>query len=152
MRGVLGVVLGGRAKEVRVFAGDVVKNKKPAPDIYLLAAKELDLAPPECVVIEDTEIGCRAAKHARMNCVVTFNGRVFYACPSRPAALPLTPGWRAATRSTRTSSTPRQTPCSKPLARLVRSSQAVAAGGRLTLLRACVRACLARRPGELCAG
>jgi beta-phosphoglucomutase-like phosphatase (HAD superfamily) len=81
VQGVLNVVLGGRAKEVRIFAGDVVRNKKPAPDVYLLAAKELEVLRQECVVIEDTEIGCRAAKSAGMKCVVTFNGCV----PARPS-------------------------------------------------------------------
>ncbi|KAK3262824.1 hypothetical protein CYMTET_28344 [Cymbomonas tetramitiformis] len=33
------------AKVMRVFAGDVVPKKKPAPDIYLLAAKELGVDP-----------------------------------------------------------------------------------------------------------
>jgi beta-phosphoglucomutase-like phosphatase (HAD superfamily) len=56
---------------MRVFAGDVVPKKKPAPDIYLLAAKELDVNPARCVVIEDSHIGLRAAKAAGMRCVVT---------------------------------------------------------------------------------
>jgi beta-phosphoglucomutase-like phosphatase (HAD superfamily) len=33
------------AQVVRVFAGDVVPKKKPAPDIYLLAAQTLSLDP-----------------------------------------------------------------------------------------------------------
>lgn len=38
--------LGGeRASKIRIFAGDVVEKKKPAPDIYLLAAKDLNLTP-----------------------------------------------------------------------------------------------------------
>ncbi len=36
------VMLGDRvAQRMRVFAGDMVPKKKPAPDIYLLAAKVL---------------------------------------------------------------------------------------------------------------
>ena len=88
VQGVLKVVLGDRAKEVRIFAGDVVKNKKPAPDVYLLAARELGVMNSECVVIEDTEIGCTAAKSARMLCVVTYNGCVQ---PARRAACAAAP-------------------------------------------------------------
>ena len=36
------------AAQMRVFAGDVVPKKKPAPDIYLLAAKELGVNPRMC--------------------------------------------------------------------------------------------------------
>eukprot|EP00879_Flechtneria_rotunda_P018734 GHRR01019661.1.p1 GENE.GHRR01019661.1~~GHRR01019661.1.p1 ORF type:complete len:183 (-),score=34.88 GHRR01019661.1:7-555(-) len=44
------VLLGGEiASVMRVFAGDIVPKKKPAPDIYLLAAKELGLNPARCV-------------------------------------------------------------------------------------------------------
>lgn len=62
------------AKVMRVFAGDVVPKKKPAPDIYLLAAKELGVDPSRCVVIEDSHIGSQAAKAAGMKCVVTVSG------------------------------------------------------------------------------
>ena len=36
------------AAKMRVYAGDVVPKKKPAPDIYLLAAKELGVDPRMC--------------------------------------------------------------------------------------------------------
>lgn len=54
-----------------VFAGDVVKKKKPSPDIYLLAAKELGVDPARCVVIEDSEIGLAAGRAAGMRVIVT---------------------------------------------------------------------------------
>lgn len=54
-----------------IFAGDIVQKKKPAPDVYLLAAKELGVDPSRCWVVEDSEIGCKAAKAAGMKCVVT---------------------------------------------------------------------------------
>ena len=41
------------------LAGDDVAVKKPDPSIYLLAAKRLGLEPTECVVIEDSAIGCK---------------------------------------------------------------------------------------------
>lgn len=59
------------ASHMRVFAGDMVPKKKPAPDIYLLAAQELDVDPARCVVIEDSKIGVAAGKAAGMRVVVT---------------------------------------------------------------------------------
>ena len=60
-----------RADRIPVYAGDIVANKKPAPDVYLLAAKELSLNPADCMVIEDSTIGLAAAKAAGMTCIVT---------------------------------------------------------------------------------
>jgi beta-phosphoglucomutase-like phosphatase (HAD superfamily) len=57
-----------------VLAGDVVKAKKPAPDIYLLAAERLGVAPSDCVVVEDSNNGLEAAVSAGMKCVVTVSG------------------------------------------------------------------------------
>lgn len=59
------------ASRMRVFAGDIVPKKKPAPDIYNLAAKELGLDPRKVAVVEDSRIGHLAAKAAGMVCVVT---------------------------------------------------------------------------------
>jgi HAD superfamily hydrolase (TIGR01509 family) len=59
------------AAEMRVFAGDVVARKKPAPDIYLLAARELGVDPARCVVVEDSRIGVAAGAAAGMRVVVT---------------------------------------------------------------------------------
>ncbi|MCW3115792.1 MAG: glycoprotease/HAD-superfamily hydrolase like protein [Segetibacter sp.] len=52
-----------------IVTGDEVSNGKPAPDIFLLAAKRLGLSPEECMVIEDGPIGVAAAKSANMKCV-----------------------------------------------------------------------------------
>jgi HAD superfamily hydrolase (TIGR01509 family) len=62
------------ARFALVLAGDVVKAKKPAPDIYLLAAERLGVRPTECVVIEDSNNGVEAAAAAAMKCVVTASG------------------------------------------------------------------------------
>jgi len=51
-----------------VSAEDVAK-KKPAPDIFLAAARKLNMAPAECAVIEDAINGVQAAKAAGMRCV-----------------------------------------------------------------------------------
>ena len=57
-----------------VLAGDVVTAKKPAPDIYLLAAERLGVRTSECVVIEDSNNGVVSAVAAGMKCVVTVSG------------------------------------------------------------------------------
>jgi len=49
-----------------VVTGEEVKNKKPAPDIFLSAAKKLSVNPAECVVVEDAVNGILAAKTAGM--------------------------------------------------------------------------------------
>jgi beta-phosphoglucomutase-like phosphatase (HAD superfamily) len=56
-----------------LLAGDVVKAKKPAPDIYLMAARELQVLPAQCVVVEDSQNGLLSAVAAGMKCVVTIN-------------------------------------------------------------------------------
>lgn len=62
-----------RARMSGVFAGDVVAAKKPAPDIYLLAAESLGRTPDEIVVIEDSQSGAAAAAAAGMAHVVTVS-------------------------------------------------------------------------------
>lgn len=44
-----------------IVTGTDVEHPKPAPDIYLLAARELGVDPRRCVVLEDSEPGVRAA-------------------------------------------------------------------------------------------
>jgi HAD superfamily hydrolase (TIGR01509 family) len=57
-----------------VIAGDEVPNKKPAPDIYNIAAASLEVTADDCVVIEDSRNGLVAADRANMRCVVTVSG------------------------------------------------------------------------------
>jgi len=49
-----------------VITGDRVNRSKPAPDIFLLAAKELGLQPEECMVAEDSHNGVKAGYNAGM--------------------------------------------------------------------------------------
>jgi HAD superfamily hydrolase (TIGR01509 family) len=42
---------------------------KPAPDCYLLAAQSLGVAPSECLVFEDAELGLESARRAGMDAV-----------------------------------------------------------------------------------
>jgi len=51
-----------RAAQFAVFAGDVVPAKKPAPDIYELAVRELGVDPRDVVVVEDSGNGVAAAR------------------------------------------------------------------------------------------
>ncbi|MCU0505734.1 MAG: HAD-IA family hydrolase [Chloroflexi bacterium] len=57
-----------------VLAGDVVAQKKPAPDIYLLARDRLGLPPDDILVVEDSRNGLEAAHGAGLRCLVTVNG------------------------------------------------------------------------------
>ena len=49
--------------------GDEVANCKPAPDIFLLAARKMGVDPEQCLVIEDSAAGVSAAKAAGMYAV-----------------------------------------------------------------------------------
>jgi HAD superfamily hydrolase (TIGR01509 family) len=44
-----------------VYVTSMVPRPKPAPDIYLLAARRLGVEPADCLVIEDSPAGARAA-------------------------------------------------------------------------------------------
>lgn len=52
-----------------VTCGNDVTRAKPAPDIYLLAAQRLGVAPADCLVLEDSPAGVRAALAAGMHAV-----------------------------------------------------------------------------------
>lgn len=63
---------GIRGFDVFVTFEDAAK-RKPAPDVYLLAAKRLKVEPKDCVVIEDSVPGVLAAKNANMKCIAVTN-------------------------------------------------------------------------------
>ncbi len=46
-----------------------VENKKPFPDIYLMAAERIGLKPEECLVVEDAISGIKFAKSAGCRCL-----------------------------------------------------------------------------------
>jgi HAD superfamily hydrolase (TIGR01509 family) len=50
----------------RLFCADTVPQPKPAPDVYLAAARDLGLSPDACLVIEDSVAGVTAATAAGM--------------------------------------------------------------------------------------
>jgi HAD superfamily hydrolase (TIGR01509 family) len=56
-----------------ILAGDVVKTKKPDPEIYNLVKERLGLLTGEGVVIEDNRNGLLAVKGAGLRCIITVN-------------------------------------------------------------------------------
>ncbi|KAL7432885.1 hypothetical protein ACHAXM_004307 [Skeletonema potamos] len=60
-----------RASKFQIYAGDMVKKKKPAPDVYLMAVDQMGLDKERCVIIEDSHIGVGAAVAAGISCLVT---------------------------------------------------------------------------------
>lgn len=55
------------------YSGDQVENGKPAPDLFLYAARELGIAAESCVAIEDSVNGVKSAVAAGMQ-VIGFSG------------------------------------------------------------------------------
>lgn len=52
-----------------VASAEAVEHGKPAPDVYLRAASELAVEPANCLAIEDSTNGVRAASRAEMTVV-----------------------------------------------------------------------------------
>jgi HAD superfamily hydrolase (TIGR01509 family) len=50
----------------RIFSGEDVSHGKPAPDLFLYAAKRMNVAEVACLVVEDSSAGVRAARAAGM--------------------------------------------------------------------------------------
>ena len=59
-----------------VVSSDEVEHGKPAPDVYLLAARRLGVEPATCLVVEDSLSGVRAGKAAGMTVVLVPSARV----------------------------------------------------------------------------
>jgi HAD superfamily hydrolase (TIGR01509 family) len=65
---------GGIASLFRAtVSSEEVPRGKPAPDVYLEAARRLDIEPAGCVAIEDSHNGIRSAKAAGMACIAIPN-------------------------------------------------------------------------------
>ena len=54
-----------------IISADHIKNSKPHPEIYLMAAKTLGVDPNDCVAIEDATNGVKSARAAGMK-VIAF--------------------------------------------------------------------------------
>jgi HAD superfamily hydrolase (TIGR01509 family) len=65
--------------------GDEVTRGKPAPDLFLLAAKRLGVAPEDVIVLEDSPLGVEAAVHAGMRAVAVLGH------PGRHVEFPVAP-------------------------------------------------------------
>ena len=61
----------------RVFSGHEMPRSKPAPDVYLAAARQLGVAGAHCLVIEDTPVGVTAG--------VAAGATVWAYCPQAEA-------------------------------------------------------------------
>lgn len=57
-----------------IFNSSMVAHGKPAPDLFLHAAKEMGVSPLNCLVIEDSPVGARAARAAGMACLGFVGG------------------------------------------------------------------------------
>jgi HAD superfamily hydrolase (TIGR01509 family) len=56
-----------------IVTGDQVSRKKPAPDIFIEAARRLGLDPAACLVVEDAVAGVDAARAAGCRCLALSN-------------------------------------------------------------------------------
>ncbi len=84
----------------RMFSGQTLGRPKPAPDLYLHAARSLGASPADCVVVEDSPTGARAALAAGIVCygyaangdgarLAAAGARVFHAMADLPGLLGL---------------------------------------------------------------
>jgi HAD superfamily hydrolase (TIGR01509 family) len=60
--------------EGRIFSSSMVARGKPAPDLFLHAAREMGFAPAACLVVEDSPAGIRAGLAAGMQVVAYLGG------------------------------------------------------------------------------
>ena len=60
---------------VATVSSEEVARGKPAPDVYLAAARRLDVPPAECVAVEDSTNGLRSAAAAGMTVIALPNSR-----------------------------------------------------------------------------
>lgn len=60
--------------ERTIFTCHQVKKPKPAPDLFLFAAKEMGFSPEDCIVIEDSPTGTQAAIAAGMDVIIFLGG------------------------------------------------------------------------------
>ena len=61
--------------EPHLYSGAAVAHGKPAPDLFLHAAKRMHAAPADCIVVEDSAVGIAAARAAGMTPIGFIGGR-----------------------------------------------------------------------------
>ncbi len=59
-----------------IVSSEEVEHGKPAPDVYLAAARQLDVEPDDCVAVEDSTNGIKAAVAAGMRTIAVPNREV----------------------------------------------------------------------------
>ncbi len=64
--------------EPRIFSASQVARGKPAPDVFLFAASQCGVSPIECIVVEDSVAGVKAALAANMTVIGFTGGRHTY--------------------------------------------------------------------------
>ncbi len=82
-----------------VTADDVV-HSKPDPEIYRLAARDLGVAPANCLAIEDSEPGIQSAVAAGLQCVASVNDLTresVHAAPPDPRVVIVDQPWLLST-------------------------------------------------------
>ena len=57
-----------------ILTADDVSEPKPNPEIFLKCARKLRSSPENCVVVEDSVFGVKAAKTAKMGCIAVLTG------------------------------------------------------------------------------
>jgi len=57
-----------------VVSADEIVNPKPDPEVFFVSAAMLGVDPEDCVVVEDSVFGVRAAKAAKMKCIAVSSG------------------------------------------------------------------------------
>jgi beta-phosphoglucomutase len=60
-------------KEMVYVCADDIRDKKPNPEIFQVACRQLDLTPGRCVVVEDAPNGVQAALAAGCKCIAVMN-------------------------------------------------------------------------------
>ena len=79
----------GLAKRAQAIVGqDMVPNPKPAPDVFAECARLMGFEPVNCIAVEDSRVGHRAAKAAGMTVVVVLEGATSAEFPHADLILP----------------------------------------------------------------
>jgi HAD superfamily hydrolase (TIGR01509 family) len=75
----------------KIVYDDGIRPGKPAPDIYLAAARNVGVAPRECIVVEDAVSGLKAAHAAGIGCIIGLGPPAAHpkllACPGVAAVI-----------------------------------------------------------------
>lgn len=61
---------GVRDKFDAVVGSEDIRRGKPDPEVFLLAARKLKTLPKNCLVVEDSLVGFKAARKAGMECII----------------------------------------------------------------------------------